>query len=427
MNIKTCFIIVLIILVSAASCDMNETEDVLLFRTNSFSYNDPIHVERWVFISNQYGKLLDVIKPTEASGMIEFEGTANNWIMVTELSVASFENGPTTRLQHHITTYMGIPVGSSFLAVEEERDNTTYPDPVGKGKLTLNNYHSSSDPWLSIGFSNGYEIFNSWVDYESRTYDGSTFTANINLWEDPTDIFISTYEETNPVYSWVRDVSVGDSVVVDFESFSPMKPVTINKPVTNAYIQGQREPGKYGRGYFLSWSEYWRNSDFYNPDDIITLGYTDDFDYYDIYVDSGPILCCEPHERVNYHKVGTSVPQSVHLPDYIFTLENGNLYNLEYSFDQPHSYKDFYFSSELEDKSFRWIFLVPEGLEVISPKIPDEILAKYPFLKQNSLPLKYVSFVEYLDGYSYLDYIRNRFERRWERKEFEQIGYYFQF
>lgn len=425
MNLRSRFFLVLIIVLSASSCVMNEAEDVVLLRADNFSYNSPTHVERWVFISNQYGKLLDVIKPTEASGMIEFEGVADNWIMVTELSVASFENGQQTRLQHYITTYMGIPVGSSFIANEEETDHTTYPDPVGKAKLTLNNYHTSDDPFLSIGFSNGFEVFNSWLD--TWEYDGSTFTADMTLREDPTDIFISTYEETNPVYSWVRDVRIGDSVVVDFESFNPMNPVTINKPVTNAYIQGQLEPGLAGRGYFLSWSEYWRNSDFYNPDDIITLGYTDDFDYYDVYADSGPILCCEPHERVNYHKLGPSVPQSIHLPDYIFTLGNGNLYNLEYSFDQPHTYKNFSFSAEQEDKSLRWIFLVPEGLEVIAPKIPDEILAKYPFLKQNSLPVKYVSFVEYLDGFSYMDFVRSQLEGRSEREQFEELRYFFQF
>lgn len=427
MNIRFLFLFVAIVAVSVTSCDMNEVEDVMLLRTDSFSHNSPSHVERWVFISNQKGKLLNVIKPTEESEIIEFKGVADNVIMITELSVASFENGQSARLQHHITTYLGIPVGSSFFAKEEKTNQTPFPDPVGKAKLTLNNYHSSDDPWLSVGFSDGYDGSNSWLDYDTRTYDGSTFMADMNLREDPIDIFITSYKETGPVYSWVRDASVGDSVVVDFETFSPMNTVTVNKPVTNAYIQGQLEPGTAGKGYFLSWSEFSRNSDHHSESKIITLGYTNDFTYYDVYVESGQVLCCEPHERVNYHKVGTSVPQFIHLPDYTFTVANGNLFNLNYSFDQQYTHKNFFFSAEEENNSLWWFFIAPESMEVLVPKIPDEILAKYPFLKQNNLPLKNVSFFEYLDGYSYMDYVRNQLERKLDRDEFEQIQYFFQF
>lgn len=428
MIIRSCFLFVTIVALFITSCDVNKVEDEILLRTDSFSFDSPDHVERWLFISDQNGKLLDVIKPTEEIGVIEFEGVADHVIMLTVLSVASFENGPTTRLQHHITSYIGIPVGSSFFSKEEESNQTPFPDPVGKAKLTLDNYHGSNDPWLSVGFSDGYDGSNSWLDYDTRTYDGSTFMADMNLREDPIDIFITSYEETNPVYSWVRDVNVGDSVVVDFKTFSPMNPVTVNKPVTNAYIQGQLEPGTAGKGYFLSWSEYWRNSDHHSEDEIITLGYTDDFAYYEVFVESGQVLCCEPHERVNYHKIGTSVPQSIHLPDYTFTVANGNLFNLNYSFDRQYTHKNFFFSEEQENNSLWWFFIAPEGMEIVVPELPEEILSQYPFIDRENLPLKNAFFIEYLDGYSYQDYIKTSLENGSAgRPGFEQIQYFFQF
>lgn len=421
------YIFLFIFVLMMSSCDLNKVEDEVLLRTDIFSNDSPEHVESWVFISNQNGQLLDLVKPDATSGIIEFKGVTDDPIILTELSVASFENGSETRLQHHITTYLGIPVGSSFMLNEEESNHTPYPDPVGKAKITLNNYQGSDDPWSSVGFSDGYNGFNNWLDYDTRTYNGSTFMADMNLREDPIDIFITSYNGTDPVYKWLHDVGVGDSVVVDFESFSPMIPVTINKPVTNAYIQGQLEPGIAGRDYFLSWSEYWRNSNHFSEGEIITLGYTDDFPYYDVYVEKGQVLCCTPHERVNYHKVGTSVPSAIQIPDYTISIGNDNLYNLDYSFDKQYTRKDHYFSDENDNNSLWWFFKSPEGEEVVVPDIPAEILAQYPFLIRDNLPLKSVSFIDYLDGFSYLDYIKNRLEKRGARNEFEQIQYYFQF
>lgn len=323
---------------------------------------------------------------------------------------------------------MGIPVGSSYFLSDETTNRPPYPDPIGKAKITLNNYQGSDDPWLSVGFSDGYKGYNSWLDYDTHTYDGSTFMADMNFREDPMDIFITSYDGNDPVYKWVRDASIGDSIVVDFESFSSMIPVTINKPVTNAYIQGQLEPGSGGRGYFLSWSEYWRYSNHFSEGEIISLGYTDEFPYYNVYAETGQILCCQPHEGVNYHKVGTSVPQSIYLPDYTFSLKNDMLFNLDYSFDRQYTYKKFSFSEEQNNNSLRWVFYAPEGVDIKVPHIPVEILSQYPYLYRNNIPLQYVTFNEYLDGYTYLEYINNRLElRSLNRPEFEQYQYYFQF
>lgn len=424
---KLRYIFLPIVVFMMSSCDLNRVEDEVLLRTDSFSFDSPEHVERWVFISDQNGKVLDVVKPDSTSGIIEFKGVADNLIMLTELSVAAFENGLETRLQHHITTYLGIPAGSSYFLNEEESNQSPFPDPVGKAKITLDNYQGSDDPWSSVGFSDGYSNHNFWLDYETHTFNGSTFMADMNLREDPMDVFITSYNGTDPVYIWLRDVNVGDSVVVDYESFNSLIPVTINKPVTNAYINGKSEPGTSGKSYTLSWSEFWVNSDHYYPDDNLTLGYIDEFAYYTVFAEIGQVLCCQPHERVSYHKVGLSVPETIQLPNYTFSIGNGNLFNLNYSFDRQYTRKDFYFSEEQENNTLWWFFSVPEGGEVVVPDIPADILAQYPFLNRDNLPLKTVSFIDYLDGFSYMDYIKNIFEKRAERNEFEQIQYFFQF
>lgn len=426
MDNRLCILLFAIAAFAAASCDVNKFENEVLLRTDFFSADSPGHVEKWVFISDQKGRLLDLVRPGEESGVIEFTGKADKVIMLTDLSVATFEIGSETRVQYHITTRMGIPAGSSYISVAEDHPRTSIPDPVGKASITLNNYRGSDDPWSSVGFSDGFDGFNNWLDYDTRTYDGSTFHADMNLREDPTDIFITSYADTEPVYSWVRGAGVGDSIVVDFDAFSKMNPVTINKPVHNAYIQGQTEPTMAGRGYFLSRSEYWRNSHYYQPDQVILLGYTDDFEYYDVFAESGPVLCCEPHERVRYHKVGTSVPQSIHLPDYNFVTGNRNLYRLDYSFDRQYSRKRLFFSKEEDNQSLRWIFTAPEELKIKAPAIPAEILAQYPFLDLDNLPLNTALFLEYLDGFSYQDYLRNSLENRNpNRPEFELVQYSF--
>tara|TARA_R100001143_G_C3361139_1_gene136012 strand:+ start:6923 stop:8203 length:1281 start_codon:yes stop_codon:yes gene_type:complete len=421
------YLFLMIFVFTMSSCDLNKAEDEVLLRTDSFSNDSPEHVERWVFISNQNGKLLDVVKPDATSGIIEFKGISNNLIMLTELSVATFEIGNETHLLHNIKTYMAIPAGSSYIQNEETSNHIPFPDPVGKATITLKNYHGSDEPWSSIGFSDGYANFNNWLDYDPQSFDGSTFIADMNLREEPIDVFITSYIGSDPIYSWLRDVKVGDSLVVEYESFTPLIPVTINKPVTHAYIHGNLEPGNSGKNYILSSSEYLVNSNHYNTDDNLTLGYTDEFAYYTVFAEIGQVLCCQPHERVNYRKVGTSVPSAIHLPDYTFSVENGNLFNLTYSFDRKYTRKNLYFSEEHDNNTLWWFFHSPEGVDVVVPDIPAEILAQYPFLIRDNLPLSSVSFYDTLDGFSYLDYIKNSLEKRGARNELEQIQYYFQF
>jgi len=420
--------VVALFLLFAASCDMNKAEDVVLLRTDSFSGNTLDHVRRWVIISDEKGRLLDYKETTDAEGVLEFEGDAGERIIVTELSVASFDQGGTTRLQHNISTYMGVPTGGSYFVADlPNGGGNPYPDPVGKAKLTLLNYTGSADPYFSIGFSDSYMAFNSWLDYDTWTYDGSTYAGEVELREEPLDIFISMYEGLEPRYTWVRDVNVGDSIAVDVESFQPMIPVTINKPVQNAYIQGQIEPTLGGRGYELSRSDYWRSSDYYEPGLIPVMGYVEGFDTYDVYVSSGPVLCCEPHERVTYHKLGSSVPSTIILPDYTLMLQNGNMFNLRYTLEGSYSYKFIFGSVEEENNTLWWFVNAPEGTDFVTPRIPDEILAQYPYLKQDQLPIRAARFSESLGGSTYEDFIRRYFERTPGRTNFEEIRYYKQF
>jgi hypothetical protein len=197
--------------------------------------------------------------------------------------------------------------------------------------------------------------------------------------------------------------------------------------VTNAYIQGQIEPELGGRGYELSRSEYRTISNTYDPSEIISLGYVEGFEFYDTKAQSGPTFCCQPHEGVNYHKLGSSVPESINLPDYEFALNNGNLFELDYSFDRSFNQAYFSFSDRNSYNTLTWNLSIPEGVDIKVPAIPSEITAKYPYLDRDDLLLSYVRFEKYLDGYSYQDNIRIKLEQRPGRVNFEVLGYYFQF
>jgi hypothetical protein len=419
-------LIILLLSVVMYSCDINKAEEIVVLRTDTFSGFTADHVDRWVIISDSRGNIIDYKNTSDAEGILEFRGNADDTIIVTELNVASFENGNETRLQHMITSYMGVPVGGTYTVAEPDDNNTGYPDPAGTADLTLLNYVGSSDPFFSIGFSDSYNGYNSWLIKESFTYDGSTYSGEIELREDPIDIFITAYDGIEPRFLWVRDVSVDESVIVDFESFELMIPVNLGKPVDNAYIRGQIEPGLGGRGYELSRSEYWRYSDDYDPQQIPIMGYVEGFEIYDVYASHGPVLCCEPHERVTYHKLGSSVPHSIEFPDASLTLSDGNLFSLDYTFNRPYTRKSFFFSSDEGDNSFWWSIHAPEGLEIAVPKIPNEIRAQYPYLNRSELPLQSSRFVDSLDGYSFRDFVKGAMENNLNRPTFENLEYYFQ-
>jgi hypothetical protein len=414
-------------LLFTVSCDMNKVENIVLLRADAFSGETPDYVRKWVIISDRNGRVLDYMETTNATGVLGFEGDGGEWITVTELSISTFEQGSNTLQQYTLSSYMGVPTGNSYFVAEPDNNSSPYPDPVGNAKLTVLNYSGSDDPYFSIGFSDSYMAFNTWLNFDTWNYDGSTYAGEVELREDPLDILISTYEGLEPRYTWVRDVGVGDSVVVDVNSFEPMIPVTINKPVQNAYIQGQIEPTLGGKGYELSRSDYWRFSDVYDPNQIPELGYIDGFETYDVYASGGPVLCCEPHERVTYHKLGSSVPQSIILPDYSVTLQINNAFDPGYTFDGNYTYKKMFGTIEEENNIFLWFVNAPQGTEFVKPRIPNEIAAEYPFLNIDQVPIRSMSFVESLDDFSYLDFVRRYYERQSGRTEFEEIRYYAQF
>ena len=423
----TFFFIVLILSLVVFSCDLNQAEEPVLLRTDSFSGFTASNADRWVIISDSRGKIIDYKNTSDTEGVLEFRGLAGGTITVTELNIFSFEHGNETLLRHNLTSYFGVPIGNSYFVSESENSGTPLPDPVGKAQIRLNNYSESDDPWYAIGFSDGFNSFNAWLDYDTHTYDGSTFMADMNLREDPMDIFITSYKGSDPVYAWLRDVNVGDSVVLDFDDFSPMTTVPINKSIHNAYIMGQNEPELSARRHFLSWTEYWRYANYSNPGGNPSIGYIDGFNYYDVYAQIGPMLCCSPHERVAYNKLGTSVPASIHLPDYSFSLSEDNLFSLNYTFDRPYTRKNFNFSIDEADNNLRWNIHAPEGVEIKAPKIPIEIQANYPFLNSGNLPLRTARFVESLDGNTYEDFIKIRLEKVFKREPFEELEYFFMF
>lgn len=425
----TIFLSLAFILVFIATCDQNTPEDIVLLRTDRFTEFKADHVESWVFISDRQGQILDMYKTSEEVGVLEFEGVADETIAVTEVRVASFDMSGSTRLQHYITTHLGVPVGKTYL-LEQNPDNGSgdpYPDTLGRAHLTLNNYSENGDPFRTIAFSDSYNQFNFWLDVSTLAYDGSTFSADMILRESPMDVFMSSYRDKIPVYRWLQDIKVGDDTTVDFDSFTPMNTIPVNKPVTHSYVEGQIEPEMGGRGYILTSTDYRRFSNNYDPSEIVPLGYVDGFDTYDTYVQVGDILCCEPHQNVTYHKLGSSVPESVSMPDSRFNLLNGNVYELDFTFDKTYSYASFFFELNEDNNTLFWKVNAEKGEQWAVPKLPSKITAKYPYLDRDELYLTSLRFTDNKDGFTYEDQIARDFELPRARREFERFQYYMKF
>ena len=427
-SIPLLILIICIAALTLSSCDQNTPEDIVLLRTDRFTEFKADHVESWVLISDRQGQILDMYKTSEEEGVLEFEGLTDGSITVTEVSVASFDINGATRLQHSVRTHLGVPAGETYLL--EQRDNggvdAPFPDTLGRAHLTLNNYTESDDPYFSIAFSDSYNGFNTWLDYSSFDYDGSTITTGMILRESPTDLLISTYQDNIPVYTWLNDVKVGDTVEANFLDFSPMKQIQVNKPVTHSYIQGQIEPELGGRGYTFTSTDNRRYHNDYDPEENVPLGYLDGFETYDTYVLVGPI-CCESHQNVTYHKLGSSVPESVQMPEFRFELLNGNVYDLDFTFDKTYSYASFFFELKDENNTLFWEVNAEKGEQWTVPSLPSEITAKYPYLDRDELYLTSLRFTDNLDGFTYEDQLARDFELPRARTDFERFQYYIRF
>jgi hypothetical protein len=378
----------------------------------------------WLFISNEDGKTIDVRQANDST-RIRFSGIPGeqtvSLTIFTQLATTNVSDGSIWN-SFNFFTYQEIGVGTTIeLKRVMNNGNTSVnpPDPVGTVSFTLKNYADSDKPEDCMSFSDGLSLPYTILDYNTVDYTGTDFSANLRIRENPARILISTYHNDIPVHKWLNNLTPGDEIEVDFESFMPSNTINVNKQVAIAQVAAWNE-GSLATSYRLSDSYFRQLSKSSNFNQLPKVGYVDGFDKYAVGVSLKNLF---EKDNVSYSKFGT-VPQAINLPEYTYSINNDNLYGLSVDFSNEYAYKSAYFVKSVLGSQVTWL-LTSAKEEFKTPFIPTEIIEKNPALNVENLKLQGVSYLHPLDGYSYQNFLNSIFSSSSIRDEYESLHYQF--
>lgn len=372
----------------------------------------------WMFISDNNGRTIDVRQATDST-QINLTGTPRSTMTLTifrRIAVISSGDGSTWN-SFGFETYQEIPAGSTIDLKKGTHNNLQIPDVMGSIPFSLQNYDDAEIPEHSLWITDGIALPYSILDYSSNVYAGNTFSSKLYLRKSPSRILLSTYHNNLPVHLWLDDVKTGDAITVSFDSFVPSKIIPINKQVAVASVKTMTGRN-YATGYKFSDLYTWQVSKSSDLSQLPKLGYLDGFGKYFVFA-----ALNLPHESTNiYYAKAGSVPQSINIPDYTYSIDNDNLYGLSLTFSNEYSYKNAYFSQHNSETQVNWNMSAGNVENFKTPSIPSQIGELYPMLNVDGLKLHFAGYTQCLDGYTYADYISDILGSR-RRDVYEELSY----
>lgn len=380
----------------------------------------PEEFDYWIFISDKNGKTIDVRQATDST-FIKFLGPQQSTMTMTiftRVAYTSSSNG-SIRNSFVFNSYQEIASGSTIYLKKGTSYNLQIPDVIGSVPYTLHDYDDSDRPEDALIFTDGTSSSYSVLDFNSTVYTETKFSAKLKLRENPSRILVTTYHDDVPVHQWLNDVKPGQGIEVSYDSFLPSKTITVNKKITAGQVSSiSGADFSIGYNFCLLYTRQISKSS--NLSRLPKLGYLDGFEKYFVSVHSNPFNYAT---NLSYTKVGT-VPQSINLPDYTYSIENDNLYDLSLKFSNDYSYKQAYFLKSNKETQVYWNLNASNKENFKAPSIPSQIKKFYPMLNLDGLKLEFATYTHFLDGYTYSGFISDHFGST-RREVYEELRYVF--
>ncbi len=373
----------------------------------------------WMFISDKDGKTIDVRQAADSTH-IKFSGSPQSTLTLSIFTRVAFPSGADGSLWNSfgITSYQGIAPGSTLdLKRGTDINYGQPPEPIGSAPLILEDYDDSNKPEEALVISDSISSPYSVMDYGSVAYTGTNFSSRLFLRENPSRILLATYRDNLPVHLWLNNVVPDQTVEASFDSFVPSNTIAVNKQVAHGEVKVMKGES-FATGHIFSHLYSRQISKSSNLAELPKLGYLEGFEKYFVHVVLNPF-----HERTNlyYTKAGT-IPTSVDLPDYTYTVANDNLYGLSLQFSNAHDFKQAYFISSNAETQVNWTLNASADEDFKAPSIPSEIKSLYPMLSVDGLTLEFASYTHRLDDYTYDQYVSD--DLGTSRKEvYEELRY----
>jgi hypothetical protein len=352
----------------------------------------------YLFITDSLGDVLDT-KQIETGQTITL--TTSKPIKRINLTQLYIYKG-TTRETYISNTTLNVPLGEQIELAQSS--NLAMPLSIGAAKINIGGYRGPLDPTYSFNFSNGYDL--PWnLGLKSISLENGTVNAEMTLREDKSEIFILGYKDSKPAYHILKGINVGDNISIgtsDFQSYS--KSLSFDSPnQTNGLIIGYYKKNEGHFGYLLSSTDYSGNNSYFGKP---FLGYIDGYDMY-----SASVTSYLNKSLVTYYKHGSTLPTSIDLTLGQLTFGSKDINEFEYSVSVPYTYRLSQWAyRETAPKERLFFWNVVGNLNFQKVNLPSELKAKYDFLRIENLKYERSSFVSFLDGKSYVGYIKDFFQ-----------------
>lgn len=286
----------------------------------------------------------------------------------------------------------------------EDGPEISDPLPLGQATYVIPNFptiwNTEVDIYEAVNYNTGTYYSTAVVSTE---VENNTYKAVRNIYQDPTDVLITSYRDGERVYTWAQ-AKPGEELVLDLQNFSLYEHV-LTVPNPGSILSSTIGMNNDGSRFLLA------NISSHSFQDPPTIGYVDGFDYYITR------LCIWKNARnYSHEKLGERV-ESLDFPNYTGTVTDNSIRSFQYSESEPYSWGVGYWY--LTDHDFAWTIHGNESSQLKINFIPREVAKNIPNLTLSDF--NFLRFVLYkrLDGVTFQDHFDQSFGVKEENKFFD--------
>jgi len=382
------------------SCNDSEPERLMIMTVEVAADAITNGEQRWICITDEVGNILDEQQLVNGKSFEMTSAFVPEYVDVTFYSLF-----PANLPRHIVSTYKDIQTKKHILLKPGENSpEISAPVPLGQATYVIHNFpamwETELDIYEAVTFSTG--TFYS-TAYVSTGVENNTYRAVRNIYQDPTDVLISSYRDGERVYTWAQ-VSPGEEVILDLQNFKLYENV-LAIPNPGSVLSSTTGMNNDGSRFSLG------NISSHSFQDPPTIGYIDGFDNY------VTRLCIWKNDRDFCHvKLGEKV-ESLDFPDYSGTVTDNRITSFQYSESEPYSWGVGYWY--LIGHDFTWTIHGSENSQLKINSIPREVAKNIPNLKLTDFNFLRFIFYERLDGITFQDHFDQSFGLKEENKFFD--------
>lgn len=397
---KKNLLLILFTLCCLTGCEYEDSSRALL--TYNVIDADFTSARRWLYAANANGEVVAMNEIT-TTGEFQLKGIHNG-----EQVDIGYVILPASGSGNHWTfiVFKGIEVGSSF---DISRNSPQQSTPAGTARVSVTNYKEAVSPLNNIVISvsaGGIKSFD---------WTGGVLDAELTLGKNPSEVLITGLRGSVPVYLKKGNVSPGQTIDANFDTFVPMENVQLLDFVGVTSTAGFKndEPGS----YFYNFENH-RATEYVATNGL--LAYVDGYDYYQTLISN--IGESKGVTSRSFLKLGPQLT-SFSFPDVSISVNNEEVSSFNAELSVPYTFKRSSFFSQKSNQSVSVVVYSDADGSSGFTDFPDQFKSIDPALNVSDLSYGSVRFVSSNNTYTIEDEMIGMLANKAPGRPFESYSF----